>query len=747
MKSSCIAFTILAFALQCRAEQPTAATLAAAFQNIAVDPDQTYRVRDLQFSRGDIKIYLNEGVLSFATPVAGHVVAAIFTTQASEAGDAEILLLPPRRSERASLASFTKSPNLDEHFNSAAFVFSDRTAEELLTMIQQAPIRKASNVALQNRAALNAAVRGATAEAGIRLMQALLDNHPPQEGFFYSFLAGRTLGGFDVFYEPSNPEPISVGRPIADASQQGFQLWTAFRPRHAAPVTERSPVLSDYRIETTIHDDLSMASVANFACVPDASAGRVLAFGLSEHLRVTSALVDGKAVEVYQPEALHVAEQERGRGFLLIAEAPLETGIPHPIEVHYEGSVIRQTGQGGYFVDERNVWYPHVWPMRTNFDLTFHFASHLTLVSTGELVSDNAANGIRVVHRKTRVPEGMAGFNLGDYKSSVEDQGIYRVETYADRKSAESLQTVAQKTAAVLDYYTKAWTPLPIHSIAVTPIAGTFGQGFPGLIYLSTLAYLRAEDRPVPLQNARVDTFFSQMMLPHEVAHQWWGNVVIPADYRTVWLLEAMANYSALQVLENTEGKKAVDAVLDSYRSDLLGQENGSSVESIGPVDFGLRLLDTAGMAVWHKIVYEKGTWILHMLRQRLGDDGFRHMQLKLLQDFAAKPVDNEDFRRVASQFLPPGQPDRHLELFFDAWVYGTGIPKMSLAHSGDGPDVVVSGIDDDFTADVPVQCQTQSGREQLRWVRFSSGSNPVDPHGVAGACELPASSDYLYSH
>lgn len=739
MRLVCILCILLPWATLCPAETPdtsqsSAANLAAEFEKIAVNPEQTYRVRDLQFSRGDIKIYLNEGVLSFATPLAGHICAAVFIAQAAEAGDAEILLLPPQRSERASLALYTKTPNLDEHFNSAVFLFSDDTAAELLSKIEQGAVRKAPEVATQNEQAANTVLRGASSEIRIRLIQALLDNHKPEDGSFYAFIGGRDLGGFDLAYQPADPEPISAGRPWNEGGRATFQLWTAFRPRRATPFVERSGVLSDYRIDTTIHPDLSMASVADFTYAAAPGDGRALGFALSARLRVDAATIDGQPVEIFQPKSPQLEDREDGRNFLLVSAGALEPGSRHRVQIRYEGSVIRQTGSGGYFVDERNVWYPYVAPMLTTFDLTFRFTPRLTLVSTGELVSDETVNGVRVVHRRTGVPEGLAGFNLGAYKSSVEEHGPYQVESYAEEKSAQSLEAVAQKTESVLDYYTKQWTALPIHALAVTPIAGTFGQGFPGLIYLSTVAYLRLEDRPRQLRNARMDTFFSEMLLPHEVAHQWWGNIVIPADYRTGWLPEAMANYSALQVLEQSQSVAAVDEVLDSYRTDLAQQQNGKPIESFGPVDFGIRLLDAAGIGVWHSIVYEKGTWVLRMLRERLGAAGFRQMQLRLLEEFRAKPISNEDFRRVASAFVPAGQPDKDLTLFFDTWVYGTGIPQISLAHTSEGQALVVSGVDDDFSADLPVRCHDKAGVDQLRWVRVSSGSNPLENGGRSGA-------------
>ena len=108
---------------------PRAAETAEALKGISLDPAQTYRVRDLQLTRGDVKIYLTDGILAFAQPVAGQPLAAIFTTDTVEAGDGEIIALPPTSSERASLASYTKAPNLNEHFTSAAFFFSDKTQQ------------------------------------------------------------------------------------------------------------------------------------------------------------------------------------------------------------------------------------------------------------------------------------------------------------------------------------------------------------------------------------------------------------------------------------------------------------------------------------------------------------------------------------------------------------------------------------------------------------------------------------------
>ncbi len=731
------------------ANPPTTAEISAGLAQMSLDPEQTFHVRDLQLSRGDIKIYLSEGILSLVTPVGGRNIAAVFTTQGVEAGDAEILVLPPQRSERASLASFAKTPNLDEHFSTALFLFSDETAKELLAQIGERPIHKASETAAEIGPTLNPVLRNVSSQIDVRLVQALLDNHDPAQGFFYGLVAGREVGTFDVMYEPSDFEPVSMGRVAATADgQQKFQLWTSFRPRHAPPFVPPQRSLSDYHIQATIHDDLSMSLTAALDVLPKAEDGRVLPFSLSERLNVLTATIDGKPVEVFQRASVRLSELKSSGTFLLVSDVPLTAGRQYRVEIRYEGSVIRQTGEGSYFVDERNAWYPYRNPMLANFDLTFRCPDRLRLVSTGELVSDETSGGIRIVHRKTRVPEPLAGFNLGDYDLAAEEHGLYRVECYANKARIalsseldEGLGEISKDTEHILDYYTQRWIQLPIRSVAISPVPGYFGQGFPGLIYLSSISYMRREDRPAELRTPRMDTFFSGLLLPHEVAHQWWGNIVTPADYRTGWLVEAMANYSALQFLEKTEGTAAVNAALSSYRDDLTRKENGKTIESAGPVDFGQRLLDTAGTPAWHAIIYEKGTWILQMLHQRLGDQNFNKMQRRMLQEYASKPISNEDFRKIAADFVPAGQPDATLALFFDTWVYGTGIPKMRLQSAGKYVNLDLSGVDDDFTADVPLTCKSKERGQQIRWVRASTGTNSVE----ANSCELPPSQTFLY--
>src|SRR5262249_24774267 len=158
-----------------------------------------------------------------------------------------------------------------------------------------------------------------------------------------------------------------------------------------------------------------------------------------------------------------------------------------------------------------------------------------------------------------------------------------------------------------------------------------FGQGFAGMIYLSTLSYLPVSVRPLSLMSTTQQIFYSELLRAHEVAHQWWGNIVTAAAYRHEWLMEALSNYSALMFLESRKGPKFIATMLDQYRKDLLTKGlDGEATDSEGPVVQGRRLENSNNPNAFNAIVYGKGTWIIHMLRRRLGDAQFAKMLAEL---------------------------------------------------------------------------------------------------------------------
>jgi hypothetical protein len=754
----------------------TAANLSDEIQHAELDPAECYRVIDLNFNKEDVKVYLASGYLIFTKPVRGSHLGAVFVANA-EGGDADVLLLPPTRSERSSLATFTNSPNLDEHFKAAAFVFTDGTGDELLAQLQDKDTKKSPDmgglIAERWSPVLSNLISSFETRVVFDALSARRDT-----GLFYMAVSGNQLDSFDVLYDPTGQDQILVGKLGYRDNRSYFNTWTAFRSRSfrngASPRIARYE-LGNIRVDATIQPDLTMQAVTRATLNLDKQqpARSVVPFNLSAKMRITSASVDGRPAEVFDRQSLradliqasNLVQDSDDRQFLLICDMPLDPAVPHEIEIHHEGAVIRDAGNQVYYVGSRGTWYPRTGASLATYDLMFRYPKSLTVAATGTPVEDHIEGDWHITHVKTDAPVRFAGFNLGDFQSVVRQHNGYRIELYANRrletalapknvpaaaepddafprrraKNAELLVTLpsgpldptgrldqlAANLVNTLDFMTEEFGPDPIRNLAVTPIPGGFGQGFPGLVYLSTLAYLTPGQMPPPLRERSEQTFFSDLLEPHEVAHQWWGNLVVPASYHDDWLIESLANYSALLLLERRKGPKAMDAVLDDYRAHLLTKtESGRTLESSGPIVWGYRLESSLAPDAWRIVTYEKGTWIVHMLRRRLGDEKF----LALLREISSHhhSISTEEFRDLASQYAPKSE-DPGLKIFFDNWIYGTGVPSVKLSYSWRGEKLsgtlVQQDVDPTFSAYVPVEVETGS-KSSVYWL--ATGSDPV---------------------
>jgi hypothetical protein len=769
------ALAVLALFVPLMGETPSH-ELARHISETALDPDECYQVRDVRLGRDDAKIYLTYGYIIFAKPVAGARVSAVFSGDV-EGGDAELLLLPPYRSERLSLSGFTGSPNLNEHFRSAAFVFTDDTLAEIMKQVLDRQFKRSPEHGALLAQNWDPVMHNLAASFSVRIVHDLLGETRGPKGFFYAALVGQKLGNFDLLYDPQTAEQIAVGQMVMRYNRGYFDLWTRFPARasrlapHSAPADDVS--IADYKIAATLETDLKLQATTEATITPGPAARRVLAFDISPQMRVQSARINGEPAEVFQPDSLraNLIRGDINETFLVFPARPLETGKQYQIEFQHSGSVITDAGNGVFFVGARGSWYPNRLQQFAKYDLTFRYPSDLDLVATGRTVEQKDEGDWRTAHHRIETPVRMAGFNLGRFEHVAVARGGYTVNVYANRraeaalekrrivvvpaplagpsgdrrwtvdlspfpaeppklKPAEHLEQLAQEISSALEFMAGHFGPPVLHELTVSPIPGTFGQGFPGLIYLSTLAYLDPKYRPASLQSQMQQMFYSEIMHAHETAHQWWGNLVASAGPEHDWMMEALANYSSLLYLEKHKSSKTLEEVLASYKEHLLAKSpSGRTVDSAGPIIWGVRLNTSQTPGAWQVITYEKGSWIMHMLRRRLGDEKFLAMLGELRTRYQFRTVTTDEFRRTAASALPPKSFDADLEAFFEQWVYSTGVPALKLTHTvqGKAPQVRLTGtitqtdVAEDFSIWVPVEIQVGKGKPLVQWVRTSN--------------------------
>ncbi len=159
----------------------------------------------------------------------------------------------------------------------------------------------------------------------------------------------------------------------------------------------------------------------------------------------------------------------------------------------------------------------------------------------------------------------------------------------------------------------------------------------------------------------------SEMLVIHELAHQWFGDYITCGSWADIWINEGFATYCEGLYLEYTYGAESFKNWRVSEISSITSQSGGS-----------VYCTDTANVnAIFSgRLSYAKGGEVLHMLRKQIGDEAFfqgikNYLNDPLLADGFAKTQDFKEHMELAA--------DSSLTEFFNDWIYGQGYPKYKI--------------------------------------------------------------------
>jgi peptidase M1-like protein len=709
-----------------------------------LDPSRVYHIREASLDRDRLHITLEDGTIAFTRDVEGRVTGAFFE------GHGEVLLVPTDQAERASMSLFTGAAILEEQFSTAYLRFNDDTFRDLEASLRETEDKdfatRWSSTAL-NLAEWDALRLFVTFSRYLPVEGAEHAQPPPYTGppdrFLHARVGGEKLGAFDVYYDSTASEPIVAAQQKTVENVHYYNVWAALAAR-ASGTSPQEPPTSDeiaipsYRIhaEVTPPTGLHADTRAQMEVVRGGS--RALLFELSRYLQVSAVTMGDTPLEFIQNQALEGSQLAlRGNDILAVVfPRPLKAGETFQLRFTYGGTVLSEAGGGLLYVGARGTWYPNRGLATADFDLQFHYPAGWTLVATGKSTSPEPPAGTarapqeQVSRWVTTRPIPLAGFNLGRYQRATAQAGDVTVGTYAAAgvertfpKSNEvdvvpqtspprprtpplvvpqppvspvrQAQYVADTAARTLDFYAARFGPYPYGTLELTQMPGPLSQGWPGLIFLSSYAFLTPEER-ARLHLDPVQTILSRQVTAHEIAHQWWGDLVFWKSYRDQWISEALANYSSLMMLESQD-PASFHAVLQRYREDLLRKnKNGAVLKDAGPVTLGQRLSSFEFPDGYEAISYGRGTWLFHMLRTMLDDaansspnrkkgpteDPFLQALRRVRERYAGKPITSQQLMDVFAEDLPPSlryEGRKSLDWFYEGWVDGTSLPKLEL--------------------------------------------------------------------
>jgi hypothetical protein len=728
----------------------------------AFDAAKIATVTNLVIERDRIHITLESGTLHFTQPVNGIVCGAVFH------GSGHLQMSPPNSLESQQLELFVKQDGVNLSFSEAVFAFTDKTFDEIAGKVQWAGASPGNEDLYASRIQANEDLGAAFLP---RLFKSVMGTNREKSALFFADVKSSEHGWVETLDDSSEPEDIRVGRWADVGGGKDFDVWMSFpaNGRSASSAFDVPYQKADY----TIHGydmDVSVTSSAELSATAKVNfhtrwpGERVLLFSLDSNLRVDKISDEqGSASTYFEAREVKDRSQSYGDYVAVVLPSPTQADQTRILTFHYAGKrVVRQVGPGNYFA-ESFTWYPtrilnertagDEFAGRYDFHLQFQTPKQFALVATGNKISDTVDGKERVTEWKSDIPLAVAGFMFGDYKVVTQKVGDITVKVFANNQPDDSLRrlqgmaamgmpsaielapTIATEMGNALRTFEKYYGPYPYKTLAVTNIPYSYGQGWPGLIYLSIITFLDDTQRhqlgfpPDP----RITEFFRA----HETSHQWWGHRVGWKSYHDQWLSEGFAQFSGNLYTQFRDDQKKYIQRLKDDREQLLARDDRSRiVDSVGPAWMGDRTSSSLDPKDTSVIIYNKGGYALTMLRMMMEDPTkadpdvrFEAMMHDFCTTFDNKAASTEDFKGIAEKYMTRGMDlnqNHKLDWFFNQYVYGTGIPHYEFHFDvGNAPDnqfkltgtLKRTGVPDDWKDLVPIFIQHNGQYIQLGFI------------------------------
>ncbi|MFH1764049.1 MAG: M1 family aminopeptidase [Gemmatimonadota bacterium] len=382
--------------------------------------------------------------------------------------------------------------------------------------------------------------------------------------------------------------------------------------------------------------------------------------GGGKGMTVSAVTSDGAAVEWE-----HLADR-----LSLTLAAPPESGEVRTFTIRYAGIpagglVIgpNRYGERTFFSvnwpDKARQWLPmidHPHDKATS-EFIVTAPAHYQVVANGELLEEmDLGDGQRRTHWKESVPIpswlnalGVARFASRHF-GAVNGVPLQTWVFHQDRDAG--IATFEQPVREAMAYFSESIGPYPYEKLANVEAAGMGG----GMEHASVIFY---GARSVTMEPATD-------LVTHEIAHQWFGDSVTESDWDDVWLSEGFATYLTLLSTEHNQGREAFVAGLERSRETVWAEEARDPEETVVHDNLSDMREVLSGLQ------YQKGAWILHMLRWEIGTENFWAGIREYYRRYRDSTATTADFVSLIEEIS-----GKELDWFFDQWLHRTPSPAL----------------------------------------------------------------------
>jgi len=320
----------------------------------------------------------------------------------------------------------------------------------------------------------------------------------------------------------------------------------------------------------------------------------------------------------------------------------------------------------------RTAWYPYANPDDyATATVRIDTPREYTGITGGIRTVARVEGARKVMEFRQDQPGKYITLVVGRFIETGERQeGAVAFRSYGQSRTQDRSARLLARVGEILAFFQGEFGPFPYPSLTVVAIEGFTpgGHSPPGMVIMAERpAFVRRALREDPAGFNDIPDFF----LAHELAHQWWGHGVAGENYRERWLSEGAAQYAAALWVRHDQGDLVFRNVLRRMAQWALRETEE------GPVSLGFRLGHVKGdPQIYRAVVYDKGAYILHMLRQVVGDEAFRQALTTFQSEHRFAKAGTEHLQAVLERVS-----GRELSAYFREWVYGTRLPQLRIVH------------------------------------------------------------------
>jgi aminopeptidase N len=291
-------------------------------------------------------------------------------------------------------------------------------------------------------------------------------------------------------------------------------------------------------------------------------------------------------------------------------------------------------------------------------------------ISNGELVEQTAFGEDRVYQwmQKEIHPTYLMTLAVGRFAEIVDNWHGKPVTYYVEQGLEASAKLSMGKTPQMIEFFSdKFGYPYPFPKYAQVCVADFI---FGGMENTSTTLLT---DRCLLDERATLDNFNTESLVAHELAHQWFGDLVVIKHWSHAWIKEGMASYCEVLWTEHEYDKDEAAYYLLGEAQSYLSEDSDRYRRPI------VTNIYREAIELYDRHLYEKGACVYHMIRAELGDDLFDRFIHTFVRDNAHRTVETIDVLRAIDKAT-----GRNLAFLFDQYVYRGGHPDYKVAYTWD---------------------------------------------------------------